>query len=94
MVFDILMHMDIQWNPDAGEVLAGMVKRIQIAVEEVADEYLGRPVDEVRPVLAARWAAANEGAQITEPDLTRVAALISDGKRVWVTDDGTIMAED
>lgn len=86
--------MDIQWDSNAGVVIAAMVRRIQVTVEEIVEEYLGRPVDEVRPALAARWAATNDGAQITEPDLTRVATQISDGKRVWVTNDGTIMAED
>jgi hypothetical protein len=71
-----------------------MVKRVQAAVESTINDYSGKPLDEVRTALARRWAATNEGAQITEPDLTRVATLISEGKRVWVTDDGRIMADD
>lgn len=41
-----------------------------------------------------RWAATDDGASITEPDLTATVTLISEGKRVWIEPDGTIMADD
>lgn len=86
--------MDIKWNPNADQILAQMVSNVADAVDAISREYAGRPVDEIRPALAARWAAANEGASITEPDLTNVATFISQGKRVWVEPDGRIMADD
>ena len=86
--------MNIKWDPNAEDIIAGMVKRLQTVVDRVVSERLGEPVDKVKPALAAAWAGANEGASITEPDLTTVATLISEGKRVWVTDDGRIMADD
>jgi hypothetical protein len=86
--------MNIKWNPDADRILAQMVANIAAAVDDISRAYSGKPVDEVRPVLAARWAVANDGASITEPDLTNVATLISEGKRVWVEPDGKIMADD
>ena len=86
--------MDFQWNPDAKQILAQMVANVTKAMDEISKDYSGRPVEEVRPALAARWAAANDGAKITEPDLTNVATLISQGKRVWVTPGGKIMADD
>ncbi|QHC71727.1 hypothetical protein [Rathayibacter sp. VKM Ac-2801] len=86
--------MKMKWNPNADQMLGQMVANIARAVDEVVHEYGGRPVEEIRPVLAARWAAANDGASITEPDLTKVAILISQGKRVWVEPNGKIMADD
>lgn len=86
--------MDIKWNPDADRIIAQMVANVAAALDEISRDYAGKPVEEVRPALAMRWAAANDGASITEPDLTNVASLISQGKRVWVEPDGRIMADD
>jgi hypothetical protein len=86
--------MDIKWNSNADQILAQMVSNVAAAVDAISGEYAGRSINEIRPALAARWAAANKGASITEPDLTNVATLISQGKRVWVESDGRIMADD
>jgi len=86
--------MNIKWNPDADQIMAQMVANVVAAVDEISRDYAGKAVDEIRPALAARWAAANDGASITEPDLTNIATLISQGKRVWVEPDGRIMADD
>lgn len=86
--------MEMKWNPNADQILTQMVANIATAVDEIVRDYAGKPVQEVRAALAARWAAANDGASITEPDLTNVATLISQGKRVWVEPDGKIMADD
>ncbi|WP_442546150.1 hypothetical protein ACSBOX_21315 (plasmid) [Arthrobacter sp. KN11-1C] len=86
--------MDVQWNDDAGSVMAAMVARVQAVLVDVSRDYSGKPVDEVKTVLQEQWASANEGASITDPELTGAATAISDGKRVWMEDNGTIMAED
>lgn len=86
--------MRIHWNSNADQVLAQMVARTATALDEICRDFSRRPVDEVRPALAARWAASNEGASITEPDLTKIAKLISEGRRVWVEPNGKIMADD
>lgn len=86
--------MSIQWNDNADEILAQMMRRTKLALESVVNDFSGRPVEEVKIVLAERWAASNEGASITEPDLTNVATLISAGKRVWIEPDGRILADD
>jgi hypothetical protein len=54
--------MDIKWNPDADRILGRMVDNVSTALDGVSREYAGRPIEEVRSALAARWAAANEGA--------------------------------
>lgn len=57
-------------------------KRLQPVLDGLHAEYAGHPVDTIKPVLAQRWAAMNDGASITDPDLTNVAQAISDGKRI------------
>lgn len=86
--------MSFQWNSNADKILAQMVANTAAAVEEISRDYSGRPVDEVRPALAARWAESNAGAAITDPELTNIATLISQRKRVWVEPDGKVMADD
>jgi len=85
--------MNFEWNPNADKMLAAMVQRIVDALDSVVRDYSGHPVDEVRSALKQRWESANEGASITEPELTTVATKISEGKRVWL-EDGKIMADD
>ena len=86
--------MNIHWNSNADQILAQMVANTAAAVDEICRDFSGRPVEEIRPALAARWAASNDGASITEPDLTSIATIISEGRRVWVEADGKIMADD
>ena len=86
--------MDMQWNDDAGSVFAGMFSRIQTVLVDVSRDYSGKPVQDVKTALQERWAAASDGASIRDPELTGAATAISNGKRVWMEDNGTIMADD
>ncbi|MCU1633801.1 MAG: hypothetical protein JWM61_2453 [Micrococcaceae bacterium] len=85
--------MNVQWNDDAGAIIAVMVARLQVILDEVSQDYSGKPVDEVKAALEERWTSANEGASITDPELTGAATAISNGKRVWL-ENGNLMAED
>ncbi len=76
-----------KWNPGAEREIERMAieatqKRFQPILDSVHDEYAGRSVDEIKPVLARKWAAGNDGASITDPELTNIAQAISDGTRV------------
>jgi hypothetical protein len=62
--------------------LKAMGERFQPILDSVFDEYAGQPVDVIKPALSRRWAAGNDNASITDPELTDVARGISDGKRV------------
>ncbi len=86
--------MDVQWNDDAGSVVAAMIARTQAVLVDVSRDYSGEPVDEVKATLQEQWASVNEGASITDPELTAAATAISSGKRVWMEDNGTVIAED
>jgi len=86
--------MEIKWNEDAGATMAAMVARSQSALESVSNEFSGHPVEDVSRALKSRWEDANQGASITDPELTAAAQLISQGKRVWLESDGRIMADD
>lgn len=70
----------------AASATKAIAARFQPILDSVHTEYSGRPVDEIKPVLAQRWASGNDGAAITEPELTNVAQAISDGKRVVMVD--------
>lgn len=75
------------WEKAVGDVaIKAMSERFQPILDGLHNECAGRPVDEIKPVLARRWAEGNGGASITDPELTSVAQAISDGKRVVMTD--------
>lgn len=83
--------MNFKMNPGWEKALGDMAikatsEQYQPILDGLHDEFAGRPVDEIKPVLAQRWVEGNEGAKITEPELTNVAQAISDGKRVIMTD--------
>lgn len=86
--------MTFQMNPDFPRAVAEQVRNLKAALERVSTSNSGQPVDSVRVALLAAWTGVGNGASISEPELTTVAGLISAGKRVWLEDDGKIMAED
>lgn len=86
--------MKFEWRADAAATLAAVVKRSQDAVASVSRDYSGHPVAEVKRALKAAWEGANDGASITDPELTLAAKAVSDGKRLWLEDDGGLMVED
>lgn len=86
-VLQVNVKMDPGWEKSLGDMaVRAMSERYQPILDGLHDEFAGRPIDEIKPVLARRWAEGNEGASITEPELTNVAQAISDGKRVVMTD--------
>jgi hypothetical protein len=56
-------------------------------------EYAGRDVSVVRPALESGWAGINNGARITEPQLSITAQAVSERRRVWLDERGHIMIE-
>lgn len=86
--------MTFQMNPDFPRQMAEQVNKLKAALESVSKSHSGQPVDAVRVALAAAWNGVGNGASISEPDLTIVAGQISAGKRVWLEDNGKIMADD
>lgn len=83
--------MKFKMNPGAEKAIAdmavkAMTDRFQPILDTLRAEYAGQPVETIKPVLAQRWAAGNDGASITDPELTNVAQAISDGQRVVMVD--------
>lgn len=83
--------MKFKMNPGAEKAIAdmavkAMTDRFQPILDTLHAEYAGQPVETIKPVLAQRWAAGNDGASITDPELTNVAQAISDGQRVVMVD--------
>ena len=83
--------MTFKMTPGAEKAIAditvkAMTERFQPILDNLYAEYAGQPVETIKPVLAERWAAGNNGASITDPELTNVAQAVSDGKRVVMVD--------
>jgi len=75
------------WEKALGDMaIKAMSERYQPLLDKLVEEFAGRPVEEIKPVLARRWADGNPGASITDPELANVAQAISEGKRVVMTD--------
>jgi hypothetical protein len=76
-------NMNSGWEDAISDMaVKAMGERFQPILDSVFDEYAGQPVEVIKPALSLRWAAGNDNASITDPELTNVARAISDGKRV------------
>lgn len=83
------MMADFRMNPAAVDALKQMalnkiVERFQTILDSVHAEFAGQPVAVIKPVLAERWAAGNEGASAGEPQLTVWATEISEGRNIVI----------
>ncbi|MDQ0701085.1 hypothetical protein [Streptomyces sp. W4I9-2] len=61
---------------EAGRKIAA---RLSTMLNGMSSEFAGRPVEEIKPVLQARWRAA-VGGSITDPELSEYAAKIAAGE--------------
>lgn len=74
------------WEDAISEMaVKAMGERFQPILDSVFHEYAGQPVEVIKPAQSQRWAAGNDNASITDPELPNVAQAISDGKRVVMT---------
>jgi hypothetical protein len=94
MQLDRLLTMTFHMNPDFPRQLAEQIQRLGAALTSVSSKYAGRPVAEVRGALLEAVNAVGNGASISDPELSVVATRISEGKRVWITETGSIMSDD
>lgn len=53
----------------------------QQALDQVLAECKGQPIDEIRPLLAARWTEVN-GGHLTEHELSAWSSQIAAGQRI------------
>jgi len=88
-----------------GSFVDDFERRLRAASQELANrvvqfldtfqrEYAGRDVSVVRPALEAGWAGINDGARITDPELSITAQAVSERRRVWLDERGHIMIEE
>lgn len=93
------MGRDFEWNEDAMSELMNDIGvrlggQMDAVYRRVSEEYLGKPVDEVKSGLRLHWAAGVDTCPMQDPLFSQVAELISNGQRVWLEGDGIIMADD
>lgn len=86
--------MTFQMNPDFPRAMAEQLQNLKAALSGVSTAHSGQPIDAVKAALLTAWTNVGNGASISEPDLTTIASLISAGRRVWLEDNGKIMADD
>ncbi len=89
--------MDFEFNPgwerQVGHMAFEAVRgRLQPALDAVLTEYGGRPIDEIKPVLAKAWVENTPGGSITDPDLTAYATEISCGRRIVLAEGEPIIS--
>lgn len=61
--------------------MQGVTVSYQRLFDELRADYTGRPVEEIKPVLQARWRSV-AGGEITDPQLSEWAQHIADGTDV------------
>jgi hypothetical protein len=86
--------MTFQMNPDFPHAMTEQLNKLKAALERVSASNSGQPTDSVKIALLAAWTGVGNGASISDPELTHIASMISAGKRVWLEDNGKVMAED
>ncbi|MBO9057498.1 hypothetical protein JYQ29_10935 [Curtobacterium flaccumfaciens pv. flaccumfaciens] len=87
--------MTFHMNPNFGNELNAIHDRLDAAFANVRQDQQGQPIENVKSVLEEGFAAANDGARISDPELTTCAGALAAGKRVWVDQQtGHIMADD
>jgi hypothetical protein len=78
--------LEIEFGDDEIRKLGENVAR-QTAVQDLYDRVLsmgqGKPVEEVKAILAREWRAAL-GGDITDPELSHTAGLLAHGHRIKV----------
>jgi hypothetical protein len=75
--------LDPGWERQVGRMaVEAVLRRVQPVLDEIHEQYAGCPVDEIKPVLARQWPDCTGGGSITDPDLTRYASVISQGRRI------------
>ena len=83
------LHMNPGWEDAISDMaVKAMGERFQPILDSVFDEYAGQSVEVIKPALSQRWAAGNDSASITDPELTNIAQAISDGRRVVMANVG------
>lgn len=88
-------NMDPNWEEVVNEAAnEAITERFQPILDSVFNECAGDPIHTVKAVLVERWASGNNGASITEPELTTVAQAISEGKRAFIKDGHLFIDED
>jgi hypothetical protein len=75
------MASGIKWNPGWEDDLSRQINgQFQKASDKVFNRYAGRPVADVKDAITREWKRI--GASITDPELTKFATAISEGKRL------------
>ncbi|WP_440711737.1 hypothetical protein [Herbiconiux sp. YIM B11900] len=85
MASNVTFKFNPGWERElAKQANAAIEKQFQPVLDGISRECRGLSVPEIKPILAQRWASANDGARVTEPELSTLAQAISEGKRILI----------
>ncbi len=65
---------------EAQSAVNDLAQQQTVELDQLRQQYTGRPVDEIKPVLQNLF--AKDGGNITDPELSEWAQLISDGTKI------------
>jgi hypothetical protein len=77
------IEFDKNFNSAIEELTKRFHQKVQTFFDDLGREFKGRPVDEVKPILARRW-EETLGGSITEPELTNYATGLSGGTPIKI----------
>lgn len=72
-------RMERALEEQAAKALRPLARALEDMLNGMSREFQGRPVEEIKPVLAERWAKVTPGGSITDPELTQYAEQIAAG---------------
>lgn len=88
MSMNVRFSMNSDWESQLARAIEPqmqeLVHRLQAAMDGLRPVYEGKPVEEIKPALQRAWANANDGAQITDPQLTTYAEAIRIGQPIEI----------
>jgi hypothetical protein len=75
-----------QLKKAANEAVQKIARNLSTMLNGMSQEYKGRPVEEIKPVLQQRWNRVADGS-ITDPQLTQYAEQVAAGGTFNITAD-------
>jgi hypothetical protein len=82
-----------QMNPGWEKELLGaadaemrkVASRLEQSLDALRQAYEGRPIEHIKPAVASAWSRTNDGARITDPQLTEFAEAIRTGRGITIS---------
>lgn len=81
-------------HPDLERDVHAQIRELQAVIAKVSSDFSGHPIQEVRDAVQREVDALGNGATIVDPELSFGAQAVSEGRRLWLSDEGKLLADD